>query len=240
MLETMIRLHLNLRGFLLLSVLAWLSTIVPGGTLQAGDWMTWPSTYTHDGWGNRVDQHTLAVQPVGPSRNAVVRSGFRHTRSTLQAGNSADNYHVTEQWGAPVVPYEHWRFPYRPFGVPYDAWGPQMPLNWFQSNNFGFAPPFNTWGATPFPSWGNFQSAFGSCRGNCGRQPGFPTGSGFGQGHGFGPGFGFGHDFGPGFGNRFGPGFGQGLGSGQFPLQPQYWNQPWFDGTYPEAPPLGR
>lgn len=185
----------------------------------AGDeWMTWPSTYTHGVYGARVDQHTEPVQPIGPNRSDVVRSGFRHFRSTLQAGQSADNYHVTEQWGEPVVPYEHWRFPFRPFGVPYDQWGPPTPYGMFFGAGLGF--PFLP--NHPRPGMG-------------GPGMGGPGMGGPGMG---GPGMG-----GPGWG---GPGWGgpmhrnpwPGSGSLGFPLQPDYRNQPWFDGTYPDAPPL--
>jgi hypothetical protein len=91
----------------------------------AADWLTAPSYYTHD-WtsGERVAQYA----PVGPfyyfQRPDYQKSGYRHYRSTVDLGNSSDNLHVVEQWGAPVVPYEHWRFPYRPYGAPYGAWGP--------------------------------------------------------------------------------------------------------------------
>ena len=60
-------------------------------------------------------------------RPDFVRSGFRSTRSSLQAGFSTDHYHVTEQWGQPVQPYGEWRYPNRPFSVPYGQWGPQLP-----------------------------------------------------------------------------------------------------------------
>lgn len=89
------------------------------------DWITAPSHYTHDpGTGERVTQYS----PVGPfytfPRPDYRRSGYRHTRSSLQAGRSADHMHVIEEWGRPVRPYGEWRFPYRPYSVPYPAWGP--------------------------------------------------------------------------------------------------------------------
>ena len=91
----------------------------------AGDWITAPSYYTHDSKsGERVQQHS----PIGPfytyPRGDFTRSGFRHTRSSIQVGGSADHYHLTEEWGKPVQPYGEWRHPYRPYSVPYDAWGP--------------------------------------------------------------------------------------------------------------------
>ncbi|MFO0939482.1 MAG: hypothetical protein U0930_01815 [Pirellulales bacterium] len=192
------------------------------------DWMTWPSTYTHDKQGVRVDQYAMPVEPIGPDRSSYQRSGYRHFRSTLQAGQSADNYHVVEQFGAPVVPYEQWRFPFRPYGVPYDAWGPQTPMNMINAsgNYFGYGygypnPP--TMPGTPGTGTGT-----GTGTGSTpappvvpGYPPGYPPG--YGPYYGSGP-------YGPGMGGQYQP-FG-------FPLQPQYQNQPWFDGSYRDAPPL--
>lgn len=120
---------------------------------SAGDWITEPSYYTHDpNSGERVTQYS----PIGPfytyPQSSFVRSGYRNTRSSLQVGTSADHYHTTEQWGAPVQPYGEWQFPYRPYSVPYDAWGPQL------------------FGGVPF---GRFPQGFGTGYGG-----GFP-GSGF-------------------------------------------------------------
>jgi hypothetical protein len=93
----------------------------------SADWSTLPSTFTHDQDGQRVDQYSVAVEPQSNERSDFVRSGFRHTRSSLQAGFGSDHYHVTEQWGQPVQPYGQWRYPNRPFSVPYGQWGPQLP-----------------------------------------------------------------------------------------------------------------
>ena len=93
----------------------------------SADWTTMASTYTHDQDGHRVDQYALAVEPQSMERPDYIRSGYRNTRSSLQAGFSADHYHVTEQWGQPAQPYGQWRYPYRPFSVPYGQWGPQLP-----------------------------------------------------------------------------------------------------------------
>lgn len=89
------------------------------------DWLTAPSYYTHDPMtAERVAQYS----PIGPfyyySRPDYLKSGYRHFRSTIQAGGSADNLHIVEEWGRPVRPYEEWRFPYRPYSAPYDQWGP--------------------------------------------------------------------------------------------------------------------
>ena len=89
-----------------------------------GDWITAPSYYSHDQSGQRVQQYT----PIGPfyiyPSPDFQRSGYRHTRSSIQAGNSIDHYHLVEEWGRPVRPYDEWRFPYRPYSVPYGSWGP--------------------------------------------------------------------------------------------------------------------
>lgn len=91
------------------------------------DWTTLPSTYTHAPDGQRVDQFiTVSPDPI-LEIPANAKSGYRHTRSTLQAGFSSDNYHSVEQWGAPIRPYGEWRYPNRPFAVPYGVWGPQLP-----------------------------------------------------------------------------------------------------------------
>jgi hypothetical protein len=110
------------------------------------DWTTMASTYTHDPQGQRVDQFSSGVEPVAIERPDFVRSGFRHTRSTLQAGSSADHYHSVEQWGPNVRPYGEWRYPTRPFSVPFPAWGPQLP----QVLGGGFP-----WGAIPFGNGAN-------------------------------------------------------------------------------------
>jgi hypothetical protein len=95
------------------------------GPSSAAEWATAPSYYTHD-WtsGQRVAQYS----PIGPfyyySRPDYLKSGYRQYRSTIDLGNSSDNMHVVEQWGAQIVPYEQWRFPYRPYSAPYPAWGP--------------------------------------------------------------------------------------------------------------------
>jgi hypothetical protein len=95
---------------------------------QPPDWTTHASTYTHDRDGRRVDQYAVHVEPYAIERLDYNQSGFRHTRSTLQAGTSVDNFHVVERWGGPVQPYGEWRYPYRPFASPYGAWGPQPPV----------------------------------------------------------------------------------------------------------------
>ncbi len=117
---------------------AWAAALLVPYVAQGADWITAPSYYTHDpSTGQRVDQYS----PIGPfytyARPDFLRSGYRHTRSSIQAGNSADHMHLVEEWGRPVRPYGEWRFPFRPYSVPYADWGPpfaglgiQTPFPW--------------------------------------------------------------------------------------------------------------
>ncbi len=243
------------------------SACVQPASAQASDWMTWPSTYTHDPVeGKRVDQYALPVEPRAQLRTDFQRSGMRHYRSSLQAGQSSDNIHIVEQWGRQVIPYEQWRFPYRPYGVPYGAWGPQAPYGIINSQ---FRGDFR---GSPFvgqplpPGYGQVPQNPG---GDPGGNPGMGQAAGGQQGAanagGYHPGPGYrqpiqrvpaygnnavhpGYSY-PGYGypansypggyvppNQYPGGFVP--PSNGFPLQPSYQGQPWFDGEYPEAPPL--
>ena len=115
------------------------------------DWLTAPSYYTHDPvTAERVNQYAA----IGPfyyyGRPDYVKSGYRHYRSSIQAGGSADNLHIVEEWGRPVIPYEQWRFPYRPFGSPYQDWGP--PFGGLGSTGFPFPTGDRSFGGGQF--WG--------------------------------------------------------------------------------------
>lgn len=116
-------------------------------TTAANDWLTAPGFYTHDrNTGLRTHQYQTPPPAVVQQPADFRSSGFRHYRSTLQHGSSADNYHRVEEWGPPVVPYGEWRFPFRPYSVPYDQWGPPFAgLNtvapwggWFPGGGAGF------------------------------------------------------------------------------------------------------
>ncbi len=188
------------------------------------DWTTLPSTYSHDGMGNPVKQYAQGIQPVSNESPDFQRSGFRHTRSTLQAGDSSDNFHIVERWGSPVQPYGEWRYPYRPYSVPYGAWGPQSPLvNAPQSNSWnaqfpGFQPGLGGGGNIGQPDMGPM-GPMGGIRGmQSGIQPGFPQGSipqGNWQGNSWPQGFN--HN---GFGNN---GFGVGPNNALRPDQDDYY-----------------
>jgi len=134
---------------------------------RAIDWLTAPSYFTHDRvTAERVNQYAA----IGPfyyyGRPDYIKSGYRHYRSTIQAGGSADNLHIVEEWGRPVVPYEQWRFPYRPYGSPYQDWG--QPFGGLGGSGFG------AYGGFPFPGGGGPWGGAGS---------GGPWG-GHGGGHG--------------------------------------------------------
>ncbi|MFK8115001.1 MAG: hypothetical protein AB8B91_22555 [Rubripirellula sp.] len=103
----------------------------------AADWLTLPSTYTHDAAsGVRMSQHTPITGPAAPTVSNFRTSGYTHTRSSLNYGASADNYHRVERWGDPIRPYGEWRFPYRPYSTPYPNWG--APLAGLNAGGFGF------------------------------------------------------------------------------------------------------
>jgi len=168
----------------------------PTATNQVGriDWTTMPSSYTHT-QGARVNQFAQGVQPVIYERPDYQRSGFRHFRSSLQVGNSADHIHIVDQWGPSVRPYGEWRYPYRPYSVPYPGWGPQLPqtsvnANFNQQlqfpNGMPSGMPSGPPGAPPGMPGGNVYGPLGPS----GNQPvGVPSGWPYSSGgYGFGPG----------------------------------------------------
>lgn len=94
------------------------------GSAAHGDWITAPSYFTHDPvTGLRTHQYSSPPPAIVPQAIDFQSSGFTHLRSSIQVGQSADHYHRVEKWGPPVQPYGEWRFPYRPYSVPYDQWG---------------------------------------------------------------------------------------------------------------------
>ncbi len=148
------------------------------------DWTTQASSYTHDAQGARVDQFSTGVEPTVIERSDYQRSGYRHYRSTLQAGTSADNFHVVDQWGPQVRPYGEWRYPYRPFSAPYPAWGPQPPIVGINPWGVGLGVGNGVGGFRPgFPLPGQFGFGTGNFTGA------FPPANSFNLG---GPAFGVG------------------------------------------------
>lgn len=127
---------------------------------MGADWLTARSFYTHDpATGQRTHQFSEPPPAIVKQAASFQTSGFSHYRSTLQYGQSADNYHRVEQWGPPVRPYGEWRFPYRPYSAPYDQWGAP-----FAGLNLGFGGGFvgprgglggGLGGGYPDPRYGN-------------------------------------------------------------------------------------
>jgi hypothetical protein len=170
---------------------SWILALILAAVAQpalAIDWLTAPSYYTHDPvTAERVNQYAA----IGPfyyyGRPDYIKSGYRHYRSTIQAGGSADNLHIVEEWGRPVIPYEQWRFPYRPFGSPYQDWGPPFGgLGGSAWPGLGYPGPWSgagpIWGGGP---WGG---------GGWGGKWDSHKGDGKGDDHG---GHGHGHKSGP-------------------------------------------
>jgi hypothetical protein len=130
--------------------------IAAGNLAAAGDWMFLPSTYSHD-WrsGHRVTQFAPIPPVIVYQRPDYLKSGYRHQRSTINAGGSQDNYHIVDQFGGEVRPYGEWLFPFRPYSVPYDAWGPPFGgVNGeFYGDEFRRGYPSIRGGR---PTWGDF------------------------------------------------------------------------------------
>ena len=108
---------------------------------EAADWIVAPSYFTHDPQtGKRVAQYT----PIGPVysywRADYVESGFHHYRSSIVYGGTADNYFRVKEWGRPVRPFGEWRFPYRPYSVPYPLWN--TPYYGMYQFNGGWPVPY--------------------------------------------------------------------------------------------------
>lgn len=126
---------MNLKGptCLLIVVLA-VATAPPG---RAHDWLTLPSSFTHDpATGCRVNQFAKVDAPPINDQSQLITSGYSNYRSTIQFGQSADHYYRVNEWGPPVRPYGEWLFPYRPYSAPYGAWGAP-----FAGLNLGFGGP---------------------------------------------------------------------------------------------------
>ncbi len=211
-----------MRSALPLSTLLGLALL--SGITSAADWATAPSYYTHNqSNGQRVSQFAQ----VGPfyyfQRPDYLKSGYRQYRSTIDLGNSNDNMHIVEQWGAAVVPYEQWRFPYRPYSVPYQEWGP--PFGGLGGGNGAF--PYSGGNGGGVNILGGFFPPFGfGGLGGTGFGPSVAAGVGasaMGGGGGGGyPGGGY-----PGGGHQ-GGGY-----PGNYAPPAVNFAQPWMDGHYP-------
>lgn len=179
--------------------LAW--SAIFSANANAADWIFAPAPYTHNPQnGERVAQYCPTPKVYVYTQPNFTRGVYEYQRSSLQVGDSIDNLHIVNQAGPPVIPYRQWQFPFRPYGAPYDAWGPQ---------NFGIST---------FNGGGNF-GGFGGGWGGPG--PGGPAGFGPGFGPGFGGGFGNGAVDGYGGNvNPYAPGGGPWGGTYSLPRSP--------------------
>jgi hypothetical protein len=137
-------------------LLAYSYLMLIGDSVVAQDWLTYPGSYSHDPvTGQRATQYAEKKPAYAAQPSDYRTSGFRHFRSTIQAGESADNYYRVDRWGPPVRPYGEWLFPNRPYAVPYNQWGPP------NAGGFGGGLGFGGGGFGPGlgnpsygPSWG--------------------------------------------------------------------------------------
>lgn len=108
---------------------------------HAADWIFAPSDYTHSPQnGRRVDQYAPIAPVYVYTQPSFTRSIYQYERSSLQVGDSIDNLHIVNQAGPPVSAYRTWQLPYRPYAVPYGAWGPQMMGGGFGGFGGGIGP----------------------------------------------------------------------------------------------------
>ncbi|MFH1921599.1 MAG: hypothetical protein ABIP48_17175 [Planctomycetota bacterium] len=127
--------------------------LVFAGRAEAASWIFQPSSFTHDpATGKRVAQFAPKKTPYVRGDASFRQSAYRHHRSTIRVGDSADRMHIVETWGEgeAIRPYGEWQRPYREGATPYGPWGnPQGP----------WTTPFGSWGnpyglgRLPYPPW---------------------------------------------------------------------------------------
>ena len=128
--------------------------LVTAGRTEATSWIFRRSSFTHHpATGDRVAQFAPKKTPYTLNDGTYRQSAYRHNRSTIRAGGSADRMHIVETWGEgqAVRPYGEWQRPYRAGATPYGPWGnPRGP----------WTTPFGSWsnpyglGRLPYPPWG--------------------------------------------------------------------------------------
>lgn len=123
-------------------------------------WIFHPSRYSHDpATGQRVVQFAPAEPSLAKVDPTYQLSVYRHNRSSLRIGNSADHLHVVETWGQgdSIRPYGEWLYPFREGATPFGPWGnPQGP----------WTDPFGAWvnpyglGRLPHPPWPHYGNPY--------------------------------------------------------------------------------
>jgi hypothetical protein len=128
----------------LLGAAVWLAAAPAGAS-----WIFGAGLYTHDrATGERVVQFERPAPAFVPTDPTYQQSGYRHKRSSLRVGGSADYQHLVETWGEGenIRPYGEWLYPYRAGATPYGPWGnPQGP----------WTLPFDSW-VNPYGSWNRY------------------------------------------------------------------------------------
>lgn len=130
-----------MRRHLALAVAAAAIGLVTARPAQAESWIFLRSSFTHDpATGDRVAQFAPEKTPYARTDATYLQSAYRHQRSSIRAGSSADHTHIVQTWGAGdrIRPYGEWQRPYREGATPYGPWG----------------NPSGPW-TTPFESWSN-------------------------------------------------------------------------------------
>jgi hypothetical protein len=125
-------------------------------------WIFYPSRYSHDpATGQRVVQFAPAERSLANVDPTYQQSVYRHNRSSLRIGDSADRIHIVETWGQgdSIRPYGEWLYPFREGATPYGPWGnPQGP----------WTDPFGAWvnpyglGRLRHPPWPHYEYPYAS------------------------------------------------------------------------------
>lgn len=124
-----------------------------GAAAAQTSWIFRPSYYSHDPGGyTRVEQFATHAPAYAPSDPTYRQSAYRQNRTSIRAGDSADNMHVVETWGAgeSIRPYGEWLYPFRAGATPYGPWGnPQGP---WTTPHQSWSNPYGL-GQLPVPPW---------------------------------------------------------------------------------------
>ena len=156
---------------------------------QICNWMTAASYYTHDeNTMQRVNQYAPDPKVIHTPDPTV--SVYRHQRSTLSVDGSMDQYHKVYRCGDPVRPYGEWKYPYRPYSVPFSDWAygspfghlasplrtnPMLPPTFLVPGNYGgYGYPY----PTPYPTPPSPTPYPYSGPGSGGGVPGYPNSTG--------------------------------------------------------------
>ncbi len=138
-------------------------------------WIFLRSSFTHDpATGRRVAQYARPKTPYVRDDGTFRQSAYRHHRSTIRAGGSADRLHVVETWGEgeTIRPYGEWQRPFREGATPYGPWGnPRGPWTtpygaWMNPYGLGTIPylPRQQWLYGPYrpvpPQPGSFREGY--------------------------------------------------------------------------------